>query len=238
MRTTTHIADRPGRPHFSRTRDARAQLLAAATGLFAERGVAATSFAAIAQRAGLTPAMVHYYFDNRDELLDAIVDERLVPFIAAVWDPVHADEDASALLVGVVERLLKGIEQAPWIPSTWVREILNEGGLLRGKVLHRLPTDKVRLLARSIRQGQESHALNPELDPLLMVFSTLGLVMLHMATIKIWAEIFHRSPLSRQTLQRHITTLLLNGLRHSSSAPLPAVRRHTPRSKQVERKKI
>ena len=238
MRTPTHISDRPGRPHLSRTRDARAQLLSAASGLFAERGVAATSFAAIAKRAGLTPAMVHYYFDNRDELLDAIVDERLMPFIAAVWDPVHTDQDTSTLLAGVVERLLKGVEQAPWIPSTWVREILNEGGLLRGKVLHRLPIDKLRLVARSIRQGQESHALNPELDPLLMVFSTLGLVMLHMATSKIWAEIFHRSPLSRRTLQRHITTLLLNGLCHSSPAPLSALRRHTPRSKQLKRKKI
>ena len=56
------------------------------------------------------------------------------------------------------------------------------------------------------------HELNPELDPLLTVFSTLGLVMLHMATVSFWAETFHRKPLSRQALRRHITGLLLDGL--------------------------
>ena len=42
--------------------------------LFARQGVAATTFAAIAKRAGLTPAMMHYYFKAREHLLDCVVD--------------------------------------------------------------------------------------------------------------------------------------------------------------------
>lgn len=207
--------DKPGRPVANPDRDARELLITAAAELFAEQGVAATSFATIAKRAGLTSAMVHYYFTGRDQLLDAVVEERVYPFMDYVWDPVKPGGDATETIAGVVERLLRGIERAPWIPSTWMREILNEGGLLRDRALRRLPFDKVRIVAEAIREGQTCQALNPELNPLLVVFSVLGLVMLHMATVKIWAEIFHRRPLTRKALGRHIRGLILDGLRHS-----------------------
>lgn len=204
----------PGRPAASQGRNARDLLLTAAAELFSEQGVAATTFAMIAKRAGLTPAMLHYYFKDRDELLDIVVEERIARVIAHVWQPVEAGQNASDLIRGIVERLLDGIEQMPWIPSTWMREILNEGGLLRDRVLCRLPFEKVRIVAEAVARGQSQQGLNPELDPLLTVFSTLGLVMLHMATVSFWAETFHRKPLSRQAMRRHITGLLLDGLQH------------------------
>jgi TetR/AcrR family transcriptional regulator len=215
MKRRTQKFDKPGRPVTNPDRDARELLITAATELFAEHGVAATSFSTIAKRAGLTSPMVHYYFAEREQLLDAVVEERLCPFIDYVWGPVKPGGDPAELIAGMVMRLLRGIEQAPWVPSTWMREILNEGGLLRGRALRRIPFDKVRIVAEAIREGQASQALNPELNPLLVAFSMLGLVMLHMATIKIWAEVFHRKPLSRQAVGRHITGLLLGGLRHS-----------------------
>lgn len=217
-------SDRPGRPTFSAERDARGQLLAAAAELFAEHGVAATSFTLVAKRAGLTPAMVHYYFKDRDQLIDAFVDERLAPFIACVWDLVRPGDDAPQMITGVVQRLLNNIERAPWIPSIWMREILNERGLLRARVLSRLPVHKVRLVGEAVRAGQAAHALNPQLDPLLAVFSAIGLVMLHMATAKSWSQIFHRPALRPEALRRHITSLLLDGLCHpprSSPEKLP-----------------
>ena len=54
--------------------------------------------------------------------------------------------------------------------------------------------------------------INPSLDPGLIVFSIIGLVMLHMATVRFWAEIFRRKTPSREAMSRHITGLLLNGL--------------------------
>jgi len=220
-------SEKPGRPVASSDRDARELLITAATELFAEHGVAATSFSTISKRAGLTSAMVHYYFSDREQLLDAVVEERLCPFIDYVWGPVKPGGDAAETIAGVVERLLRGIERAPWIPSTWMREILNEGGLLRGRALRRIPFDKVRIVAGAIREEQASQTLNPDLNPLLVVFSMLGLVMLHMATVKIWAELFHRRPMTREAVGRHITGLLLDGLRHS-----PAVTQKKSRRKR------
>lgn len=210
----------PGRPAASSERDARELLLSAATELFASQGVAATTFAMIAQRAGLTPAMLHYYFKDRNQLLDTVVDERLLRVISKVWDPVQPGTDAAETVRGIVARLLDGIEEMPWIPSTWMREVLTEGGLLREKMLRRLPFEKIRSVSAAIAKGQSQHGNNADLDPVLFIFSMLGLVMMHMATLSFWAEIFHRKPPNKLAVQRHITGLLLDGLCHSPAAKL------------------
>ena len=215
MRRKTRTSPSPGRPAASLERDVRELLLTAATELFAEQGVAGTTFATIARRAGLTPAMLHYYFKDREELLDVVVEERLCPLLTYVWGPVKEGDDPAELIRGVVQRLLEAIERSPWVPSTWMREILNEGGLLRTRILRRLPYEKLRIVGEVVARGQAGHKLNSDLDPHLVVFSTLGLVMVHMATLKVWAEIFQGNPPRHEAMRRHITGLLLDGLRHN-----------------------
>lgn len=206
-----------GRPAGRSGRDARELLLTAATELFAAHGVAATTFAMIAKRAGLTPAMLHYYFADRDALLDAVVDERLVTLMASVWDPVQPGAAAGEMLSGVVKRLLAGIERNPWVPSTWTREILNDDGLLRARMVRRLPFDKVRLVGEAVARGQKSGLIHAEINPVLIVFSAIGLVMLHMATLKFFAETFHHPVPGKDAICRHITALLSHGLEPQQS---------------------
>jgi hypothetical protein len=106
----------------------------------------------------------------------------------------------------------------PWIPSTWMREVLNEGGLLRSRVFRHLPFKKLKLLGKSVAGGQARKTTNPNLHPGLIVFSTIGLVMLHVATIRFWAETFESKPPNIEALRIHITSLLLNGLQLEASA--------------------
>lgn len=223
---------RAGRPLARSGGDARQLLLNAATDLFSEHGVAATSFAMIAKRAGLTPAMLHYYFTDRDALLDAVVDERLVSLLASVWDPLQPGGAAGEMLRGVVERLLAAIERNPWVPSTWTREILNDGGLLRSRVVRRLPFEKVRLVSQAVVLGQKSGSIAAEIDPVLIVFSAIGLVMLHMATLKFFAETFHRPVPGKDAICRHITGLLLHGL---EPHPLAAQSRARAKKRDMRR---
>ncbi len=209
----------PGRPVTGVDGHARELLLTAATELFARQGVAATSFSAIAKRAGLTPAMMHYYFKDRNHLLDCVVDEKIAPVIAAVWSPVDPGAAPGELMRGVVARLVAGIERMPWVPSTWMREVLNEGGLLRSRVLRKLPFDKVRAVSAAVAHAQAKGKIQPDLDPVLIVFSMLGLVMMHLATAPFFAEVFHRREPSPQAIGRHITALLEHGLKPSGKPP-------------------
>jgi TetR/AcrR family transcriptional regulator len=222
----------PGRPTSTSGLSAREKLIEAATELFAKQGVAATTFAMIAERAQLTPAMLHYYFRDREQLLDAVVEERLSPLIAGVWGPVKEGTDPAELVRGIVERMLAGSEKMPWVPSTWMREVLNEGGLLRGRVLRSLPFEKIAVFSQSVAKAQATGATNAELDPGLIVFSVIGLVMMHTATIKLWAEVFGRKAPDREALSRHVSALLIHGLRPSGDAETAAPLKRKARSRR------
>ncbi|MEX3823287.1 TetR/AcrR family transcriptional regulator, partial [Paraburkholderia sp. BR14262] len=146
MITRTRTAAAAARPRGRRPAaadlDMRERLLASATQLFGEQGIAATTMAQIAEAAGVTSAMVHYYFTNREKLLDAVVEERIARSIAFVWESVDsADSDLAqdphALVEELVARLFDVTARMPWLPPLWLREIVNEGGLLRERMLKR-----------------------------------------------------------------------------------------------------
>ena len=73
-----------------------ARILAAAEEVFAEAGYAAASMAAIAERAGLPKANLHYYFGTKEQLyrrlLDTIVDgwQETMDIFTADSDPAEA----------------------------------------------------------------------------------------------------------------------------------------------------
>ncbi len=58
---------KPGRPRGSRpSGDNREHLLDIALRLFSQQGIGHTSLNAIAREAGVTPAMLHYYFTGEN----------------------------------------------------------------------------------------------------------------------------------------------------------------------------
>ncbi len=63
---------KPGRPRADETNQ-RERLLDAAVACFAADGVAATSLRGIALKAGVTPALVNYYYGSKEQLLDAFI---------------------------------------------------------------------------------------------------------------------------------------------------------------------
>jgi AcrR family transcriptional regulator len=109
---------RPGSP------DTRAAILTAARTLFAERGFSSTSVRAVAASAGVDPALVHHYYDSKDDLFLASlalpVDprvviapaleggpegaaERLLPVFLSVWDDPELRLPLVAFVRGVFD---------------------------------------------------------------------------------------------------------------------------------------
>ena len=68
----------PGRPAADAP-DQRASVLDAALACFVRQGIGATSLRDIAREAGVTPALLHYYFGDKPQLQAAVVEERLMP---------------------------------------------------------------------------------------------------------------------------------------------------------------
>ncbi|WP_246533295.1 TetR/AcrR family transcriptional regulator [Pseudomonas lalucatii] len=128
----------PGRPSGDSTLQ-RERLLDAAVQAFAHAGIEAASLRAIAAQAGVTPALINYYFGNKQRLVEAMVEERFLPLLRGVAEDLEQAGDAPRAQVECFVRGLSAVVvQHPWIPPLWVREILCEGGTLRAQLLGRI----------------------------------------------------------------------------------------------------
>lgn len=202
----------PGRPVESDT-DLRERLLDAALSCFASGSIGATSLSAIAKRAGVTPALVNYYFGDKARLVQAVVEERLVPAVAELQGALAAPvADPGALLRGFVAGIHAVVARHPWLPVIWVREILTEGGALRELMLSQVAPMIPRLLASRLAQAQQAGKLNPDLDPRLLVVSLIGLTLFPLAAESLWRRIFDADDIDGSALQSHTLALLQGGL--------------------------
>lgn len=85
------LPESPVRPRWERRKESRpAELLAAALEVFVEKGFAGTRLEDVAARAGVSKGTLYLYFENKEELLKAVVSEnivaRITDFAAKVRD--------------------------------------------------------------------------------------------------------------------------------------------------------
>lgn len=203
---------RAGRPSGD-DQDLRRHLLDAAIAQFARTGVAATSLRAIATEAGVTPAMLHYYFGDKARLLQALIDERLLPALA----PLRAQlEQAGSDPVALIESFVRGIGDVvasqPWLPPLWVREVLCEGGALREVLFTQAVPGVPQLLAQRFAAAQADGRLNAALDPRLLVVSLVGLTLFPAAGAPIWRRAFGAEELGPEVMLKHTLALLGQGV--------------------------
>ncbi|RDI99711.1 TetR/AcrR family transcriptional regulator [Dyella solisilvae] len=201
----------PGRPGTD-SPDLRPHLIEAALACFVRDGIAATSLRSIASEAGVTPALLNYYFGSKLALRDAVFEERLMPAVHALRAGiVDAGDDPQALAHGFVRGVYGLIEAYPWFPALWVREVLCEGGALRELLLSRIGPEVPQMLAKRFAMAQQRGQLNPSLDPRLLVVSMIGLTLFPAAGAPIWRQIF-QADLGIDALTNHALALLGHGM--------------------------
>jgi AcrR family transcriptional regulator len=204
-------ARRAGRPAGDAP-DLRPRLLDAAIACYVRTGIAATSLRAIAAEASVTPALLHYYFGDKAQLQQAVVEERLMPAFASLREPLLRADDVAALVAGFVRGIGDLVARHPWLPSLWVREVLCEGGALRELLLTRIAPQLPHVLAQRFAAAQRDGGLNPDLDPRLLVVSLVGLTLFPAAGAPIWRQFFEADDLDADALRDHTIALLDRGI--------------------------
>ena len=159
---------RPGRPSGQKSVDLRERVLDTAIALFAERGIAATPLRAIAERARVTPALLHYYFRSRDRLVETLLAERVAPFVATSAAPLLEPlSSPRATLRLFLETHMRNLAAHPWMPRLMAREVLSDGGSLREQM-----------------QVQFSSALSPKILMLIAAAQRAGEIRRASATAR------------------------------------------------------
>ena len=170
----------PGRPVAGDPGRAREALLDAAGRLFAQHGTGEVSLRRIASEAGVTPAMVHYYFGGRDGLHDALLERAFASILERVGDVVarRGDPDNGAdRLTQLLEVLTHTLSEQPWVPTLVVREVLAEGGRFREQFIREYAQRMASLLPDLARREIDEGHFRDDLDPRLAFLSFMGMAV-------------------------------------------------------------
>jgi TetR/AcrR family transcriptional regulator len=121
---------RPGRPATDNSADIKAALLQAARALFLKHGFANVSSRQIAAAARTTPAMIHYYFEDKHGLFREIVAQAMAPFVTTLSDALVEGATKPLEPAALLNAHLRTGAANPWLASLLVNEVLAEGGEL------------------------------------------------------------------------------------------------------------
>ena len=83
------------------------ELMAAAQALFIQKGVEATTINEIVERAGVAKGTLYLYFENKEALFKAVIEEAIVPLL-------HAAEQQTAEYAGSSAALVKKLLRTWW----------------------------------------------------------------------------------------------------------------------------
>jgi len=173
----------PGRPAADARPGARDALLDAAGRLCGLEGAGQVSLRRIAAEAGVTPAMVHYYFGDKEGLYDAMLERtfgRLIERVRSVLgsgpgEAPHPDGDRLRELLAVMTQTFA---KEPWIPALVIREVLAEGGRFRERFIRGYASRMAELLPALLRREIDAGRFRADLDPSLGFLSLMGMTVM------------------------------------------------------------
>lgn len=202
---------RPGRPRGKKDGiDNREQLMDIALSLFARQGIARVSLNAIAKEAGVTPAMLHYYFTSREVLVDRLLEERFMPLrnrISTVFAE-NPDDPVTALTL-MVKVLAELAEQNMWFAPLWMQEMIGEMPILRQHLHARFGNDKYQNMLTVIAKWQAAGKLNRDLSPELLITTLISLVLVPFSRIRTDERLKTITP---DVIARHALAIMGQGI--------------------------
>lgn len=196
-----------GRPIDLAEGEMRERLLRSSALLFAERGYVATSVQAIVDSAGTTKPMVYYYFQNKEGLYRALIDEafgRIRRKLEAI-DVMPGNIDQA--LRAVVEANFELYRESPEIARFSLAPLLGPDHGVPDVDVRALGTLNYRFVRQIVTMGISQGKLTGNADAIALAL--VGQIVIYQTAQLMNPEI----PVLRQQTAQHMVDLLLNGAR-------------------------
>lgn len=161
------------------------QILDAAEIEFARHGLKGARLSAIADRASITTAMIHYYFDNKEGLYKAVL-QRPIDQVQSMIAQLNLDhlppEDA---LKQVIRSAIAYESANPNSQMLWFQEASqNQGSYFKQFNWWSLYDHLIKILERGIAQG-----CFRSLDPILALTHILGVCLFYFSVQENWKHL-------------------------------------------------
>jgi TetR/AcrR family transcriptional regulator len=190
----------------------RQALTAAARALFTRRAFNEVGIREIAAAANATPAMIHYYFGDKEGLYVAMLEDVLQRLLAQLHEAATAGTGGDPL-VALLRIYITTLARDPWIPRLLVREVLVEGAPFRDRFIKDFASQGAVFVPALLRDAIANGRLRADLDPILATLSLVGMAAFPFIAFPVASRVFQISIDAefRERFIAHTARLFLRG---------------------------
>jgi AcrR family transcriptional regulator len=186
-------ARRPGRP-VGGDAAVREKLLSHARELFLRHGFGNVSTRRIATAAGVTPAMIHYYFGDKPGLYKAMIETAVQPLIEDVQRLGRGPGNEVPDLEAVMGAYMRMVAANPWFPALIIQEVLSQNGRMREQFIEQFASRTAPALVAVLHREREEGKLRADVDPKLAAVSMLSLCVFPFVSLPITGPVLGFRP--------------------------------------------
>jgi AcrR family transcriptional regulator len=143
----------------------------------------------IARAAEVNPAMIHYYFGDKEGLYRAML-ETVFDHLVAEVRKVAASSHGASPIAEIVELYADTLARDPWIPRLMIREVLSDGAPFREEFIERFAGPASILVPSVMRQEQAANQVRSDLDPRLATLSLMGMILFPFLAFPVASRVF------------------------------------------------
>lgn len=210
---------RPGRPVGGQSGAGRGALLRATRELMAEAGIPRTTSKAVAERAGVKPTLVNYYFGDRDGLLRAVVSEAAAELTERLENALLDDGTVEDRLTRLMDGMLRGFAHEPFVARLLFEQVIFAEDSAIDRFIEQFGRghfDAIRgLLEDGVREG-----VFREVDPEIAIAVIGGVCIFFGAATPLVQRLMDLDPMTPETvgsIARRSAQLILCGLATSET---------------------
>lgn len=199
-----------------RTRDAdrtQQSILRAAMVEFADKGLGGARVDAIAERAGINKRLIYYYFDGKDQLFLAVLEQTYAD-IRTAEKALHLE---SADPVDAIRRLV-AFTWNHYVAHPEFLNLLNSENLHRArhlkqsKSIREMNSPLIQTLGDVLERGRRAGVFRGGVDPVQLYISIAGLAYFYLSNNPTLSTIFGRDLMSAKAMAErlsHITEVVV-----------------------------
>ncbi|MFQ5926443.1 MAG: TetR/AcrR family transcriptional regulator [Terriglobia bacterium] len=210
-------------PRLATPRNSRAALLAAAERIFAERGIAGARTQEIAAAARVNKALLHYYFDTKEKLYQAVLDNLFRKLVATARAALAHPHSPRTSLLQFVDAYFEFLKTHPNYPRLIQREVMSRSPFLR-TIAARYFGPLHRRLARVLRAGIRQRLFRP-VDVPNTVITLIGITVFYFAAAPVLTHLLGADPYHATRLaarKRAVLDFVRHGLLTHPARALPS----------------
>jgi len=205
-------------------KDKEAVIFRAALKTITEKGFHKARMSDIAREAGISYGLVYHYFNNKEDLFDAILNRWWDGLFGLLADVSEGDYDVRQKLRHIIDYFLETYQSEPEMVNIFITEISRSTTNLTS---HRLDYFKksMTLTEAVIAEGQKRKVLRTDIKARYLTYMFLGAVETFLSTMVLVDQKI-KGDAQKKRIAKSILEVFLNGAKEQKNNKRPEVGSH------------